>query len=105
MAGIVNHDVGSAKLFDHLHDKLHVLLQPDANVNLIFLKRGTLWTIVESNNSDLRAKILLPQLQRPALSDTNLYQRNRLAKKPLEVPVVNIEVLWRLVRHATLVRL
>jgi hypothetical protein len=93
MATVIHNDIWNADLIDYTLKKSRVLLCADVDFYLIFSEPSALGIDVDAHDSSVRAKILLPHLQRTALAAADFNQSNRLVHELFEVPFVDGEVV------------
>src|SRR5207248_2558328 len=93
VAAVVHNDVWNANLVDNALQESCVLLRADVNFNLIFSKPFALSIDVDTDDSGIRPKVLIPHLQGAACSASDFDQRDRLVHKLFEMAFVN----WKIV--------
>ena len=93
VATVIHNDVWNADLVDHALEKSCVLLSTNMDFDLIFGELLAFGIDVDTNDSSVWAKILLPHLQRTTQPAADFNEGDRLVDELIKMPLVNWEIV------------
>ena len=97
MAAVVDQDVDARHLPAHLGEELRVLLVPDQDGRGRVLELPAARIYVDADDLRAGSEVFVPHLQRAAVGDPDLDDHRAFPAKPLEMAVIDLEVVVPLV--------